>query len=1496
MKARKIVIVLLVLLLSTQNLAYAIDTTNVQTSQDTIQEEIIITTSETWSQSQTLTQDVIVAPNATLTISEGAEIQFQGNLIIYGNVRNYGKIFMNGNDVIANYINMGGIIMSGDSAYLDYGRFDPYGYTTNVDCICLIFDEENPYPAPPVEVISPSDNSTVSQSTIAIKGKTVPGFTIDIKGKRTVAAEDGTFSLNVELSPGDNILPVSVINVLNREYNVEDLHITLQEDKTPPTAPIVDAFDTTSSILTGKGEANATVTVKKATTVLGETKIASDGTFSVNIGKQAAGTVLSVTATDLAGNVSDATLVTVKDTVAPTIQSTLPVNQAKDVPVTSSIIVTFNEEVNRGPNYQNIKLVTSTSETISSEIEIESNKVIIRPTSSLQYGTQYRVEIPTGAVTDKSGNENQSAPFTFQTEEYSTKVSGGIYEDIVWKRDKSPYVVTGDIVVYPDVNIKIEPGVTVKFSSGTEMAVRGNLIAEGTSQQKITFTSKSDHSKGAWDGISIERNLGGKATFKNAVVNYANTGVTVECCGNDNELTSTTLSVESSTFENNQTGVYVTGDYGQSIISKSTFINNGTGLKGSFKKITDSIFKNNQYGVELDEMYPADVYNSTFTNNTYGIYGGATIYKSVITNNMFGLTLVNGDVKFNKIENNNTAITISGYDSTITNNSIINNDIGFDIFHPFERYTVKSNNIQNKTWNIKNHLTSNLDLKENYWGVTDESVIKQKIFDGYDDVGYGIVVYRPFLTEKASTVDTNAPTWGTESSLYAQIDYIKGMPQVHISWSEASDEMEIHNYKIYKNGSLIGTVDKNTTRYEIPNIPFGEYTFKVEAEDLEGNLTTNGPSTNLSVRDLGAPEFPNGSSLTVKNITETSLELSWPEAKDNVGVTVYRISQDGREIKSVDGNTRSYTVTGLQPNTDYQFAVIPGDAAGNWPAQGLEKTVTTLADTKKPVWPPNSKLEVINHSNQKFELKWPAAKDNVKIDYYVVKQNGVEYTHVPSNQTSLTILNPAYGTEYQFSIVAYDTTLNPSEELVSQSIKIGVKAPIVNEVSDQSIAVSGKAEVGTTIYVKAGGKEIGRGTTKSDGTFAVSISKQKAGTELYVTATNNSGIVSTATKVTVKDKTPPAAPEVNEMSDQALDVTGKAEPGALVEVRFTSGSVLASATAKSNGTFVVETPAYPNVGLKFIVTATDKAGNVSKGTTITVVENLKRVKGSTRYDTAVEISKLGWKKAETVVLARGDSFPDALAGAPLAYKLDAPILLTQQSKLTASTQKEIKRLGAKKVIVLGGTGAISDGVEKTIKGLGLQVERISGQNRYETANAIAKRVGNNQSVVVAYGSDFPDALAIASYAAQNGYPILLTSKDKIQDSTKQLVKNYGTQNVFVVGGTGVVSDKVVNSLAMKNVKRIGGKNRFETAGKIITDRKLQPDQIFIANGFGFADALTGSVLAAKYQAPLLLVRQTNVPKETIDIIQKYRLKNFKILGGTSAVTDNVINKLKEFEE
>ncbi|MGG4166999.1 cell wall-binding repeat-containing protein [Rossellomorea vietnamensis] len=287
-----------------------------------------------------------------------------------------------------------------------------------------------------------------------------------------------------------------------------------------------------------------------------------------------------------------------------------------------------------------------------------------------------------------------------------------------------------------------------------------------------------------------------------------------------------------------------------------------------------------------------------------------------------------------------------------------------------------------------------------------------------------------------------------------------------------------------------------------------------------------------------------------------------------------------------------------------------------------------------------------------------------------------------------------------------------------------------------------------------------------------------------------------------------------------------------------------------------------------------------------VQELTDRIQGAKRFDTAVGISQHGWKTSDTVVLVSGNDFPDALAGGPLAYYHNAPVLLTDQKQLPIATWKEVQRLKAKKVIILGGEGAVSSHVTDELKYLGISVKRIGGKNRYETAAFIAKEIPSTKAVV-ANGKKFPDALSVAPYASKNSIPILLTDESFLPDVTKKALASKASS--IVVGGAGAVSELVESQLP--NPVRYGGKDRYETAKLIINHLPVGKNAAYVATGKNFPDALAGAALAAKHNVPILLVSDQSIPTPTQSLLRDY--SRFIVWGGPGAVADKVVDALDD---
>lgn len=295
--------------------------------------------------------------------------------------------------------------------------------------------------------------------------------------------------------------------------------------------------------------------------------------------------------------------------------------------------------------------------------------------------------------------------------------------------------------------------------------------------------------------------------------------------------------------------------------------------------------------------------------------------------------------------------------------------------------------------------------------------------------------------------------------------------------------------------------------------------------------------------------------------------------------------------------------------------------------------------------------------------------------------------------------------------------------------------------------------------------------------------------------------------------------------------------------------------------------------------------------------NKSRIFGNNRIETSIKISENGWENsADTAVIAQGYGYADALCAAPLAKKYNAPILLADKSGLSDGTINELKRLKVKKVFIIGGTGSLSENVENQLSNAGItNNERLWGKNRYETSLKVAESLGEVDSVVITSGNGYADSLSIAPIAAKKGMPILLTEKGNLTDPIKDYIKNKSIKKSYIIGGTGVISDKIQNELP--NATRLSGQDRFETNLAIIQSfqNELNFDNVFIAQGDGptgseFADALSGSALAAQKSSPVILIYKT-MHSQTVEFIKSKMSQktNLIALGGTTVVPNEILD-------
>lgn len=305
------------------------------------------------------------------------------------------------------------------------------------------------------------------------------------------------------------------------------------------------------------------------------------------------------------------------------------------------------------------------------------------------------------------------------------------------------------------------------------------------------------------------------------------------------------------------------------------------------------------------------------------------------------------------------------------------------------------------------------------------------------------------------------------------------------------------------------------------------------------------------------------------------------------------------------------------------------------------------------------------------------------------------------------------------------------------------------------------------------------------------------------------------------------------------------------------------------------------------------------------IKEIKRLSGPTRYETAVAISKEGWPNgSKTIILTRGDLFPDALAGAPLAYKYSAPIILVKPQLLEPAIAEEIKRLKVKEVIILGLQAAVSSNVITQLQNqCGISnsnIHRIGGETRYETAALISSNLEppQNHTAIIAYGENYPDALSAASLASYLKMPILLVTIDTLPIVTQEQLRTKLINQTIIVGDNTVVPDGIASWLKNNGYPstRLAGATRYETCRSIIDysiGQGISPQITTVAYGENFPDALSLGPFAAKNKSTILLVRKNSIPEKIKEFISSHKDSVFKVYlaGGTAAISDAVQNEI-----
>lgn len=192
----------------------------------------------------------------------------------------------------------------------------------------------------------------------------------------------------------------------------------------------------------------------------------------------------------------------------------------------------------------------------------------------------------------------------------------------------------------------------------------------------------------------------------------------------------------------------------------------------------------------------------------------------------------------------------------------------------------------------------------------------------------------PASSNSFMTPDTQAPTVPTGLGGSAP-----NSSTVNLSWTASTDNIAVTGYRVYRNGSHIGS--SGTTSYsDGGRTGSTTYSYQVAAHDAVPNVSGLSSAINVTTPDTIAPSTP--TSLSATAFSPSQINLSWGASTDTggSGLAGYRVYRNGSHIASPA--TASFSDTGLATSTSYSYTVAAYDNATNTSAQSNTASATTL--------------------------------------------------------------------------------------------------------------------------------------------------------------------------------------------------------------------------------------------------------------------------------------------------------------------------------------------------------------------------------------------------------------------------------------------------------------------------------------------------------------------------------------------------------------------------
>lgn len=299
----------------------------------------------------------------------------------------------------------------------------------------------------------------------------------------------------------------------------------------------------------------------------------------------------------------------------------------------------------------------------------------------------------------------------------------------------------------------------------------------------------------------------------------------------------------------------------------------------------------------------------------------------------------------------------------------------------------------------------------------------------------------------------------------------------------------------------------------------------------------------------------------------------------------------------------------------------------------------------------------------------------------------------------------------------------------------------------------------------------------------------------------------------------------------------------------------------------------------------------------------ERIYGSDRFKTCSKIAEQA-TSSYYAVMVNGMTYADAITASPIAYQYTAPILLTQKDTIPTTIVNTLKKLQVKQVIIIGGTGVVSDKVVKQLTNMGISIkERISGADRFDTSINVSKQLAPiNWNAYVIKDDDWISGIMVSPLACSQQAPIIYSSDVGLKPEGSKILKDKEKLKNFDILDTKAISDYFINTniSLTNNIKDsvndtlVGGRTRSIFNKQFLEhySDKFNFNTVYLVSNKSFADGLCVATLAGATDSPIIPVGNDN-----IDEVAKYisdnadKFTDFKIIGGEQTIPDSIETKI-----